>query len=168
MDVVVLDADIVAGDCSLGLTNHGLDLTDFLRVDIARFLMVDEVLDLGSEFLVTRSVETEERGDLVHHQEVAHHVFVTDGDVARGLVCYVYVVVLVDQTLEGTAHRDDVVIGVRREHDHALGIRLAALWTEGIVGVRLAAGPAGDGVLKVVEDLDVHVVCGTVDCKQFA
>ncbi len=40
----------------------------------------------------------------------------------------------------------------------ALRIRLRALGAEGVVRVRLAAGPAGDGVLELVEDADVELV----------
>ena len=55
-----------------------------------------------------------------------------------------------------------------REDYHALGVGFGAFRTIGVVCVRLAAGPAGDGVLKFIEHLDVHVVAGAVYGEQFA
>ena len=51
----------------------------------------------------------------------ANRVVVEHGDVAGGLVGDVHLVPLVDQPDERAAHRDHVVVRVRREDEHALG-----------------------------------------------
>ena len=55
-----------------------------------------------------------------------------------------------------------------REHYHALGEGLRALGAVGVVVVGLAAGPAGDGVLQLVEHLDVDVVGRAVEGHELA
>ena len=98
----------------------------------------------------------------------AEYLFVAHSDIAAGLIGHVHLVFLLHQALERAAHRDDVVVGVRREDDHALLRRLGALGAIAVVGVRLAAGPTGDGVLQVVEYLYVDVVGRAVDGQQLA
>ena len=48
------------------------------------------------------------------------------------------------------------------EYYHALGIGICAFGTVGVVSIGLTAGPTGDGVLKIVEYLDVYVVGRTI------
>src|SRR5690606_19549917 len=57
---------------------------------------------------------------------------------------------------------DHIVVGVRRENNDALRKRLSAFGTVGIVCIGFSTRPAGDGMLKVVEDLNVDLVGGTV------
>ena len=75
---------------------------------------------------------------------------------------------LLHQTDEGSAHRDHVVVGVRREDHYAFREGLRGDRARRIVGVGLAAGPSGDGVLQVVEDVDVDLVVGAALFEQFA
>ena len=96
-----------------------------------------------------------------------HHV-VVDGHVAGSLVGHVHIVPLRDQADEGAAHRDHVVIRVRREDQHGLGERCGRDRTRAVVRVGLAARPAGDRMLQVVEDPDVDLVVGAVQLQQFA
>ena len=67
-----------------------------------------------------------------------------------------HIVFLLHQSADSAAHRDDIVVGMWREDNDTLGIRLGALRTCGVINVRLAAGPACDGVLQLVEHLNVH------------
>ena len=79
-----------------------------------------------------------------------------------------YIVTLLYQAADGAAHGDDIVIGVRRKDYHTLRERFGTFGTVGVVGVRLAARPSRDGVLQVVEYLDVHIVGRSVESQQFA
>ena len=74
--------------------------------------------------------------------------------------------VLLNEAADGATHRDDVVIGMRREHYHALLCRHGTFRAIGVVGVGFATRPSCDGVLQVVEYLDVAVVCRTETGKQ--
>ena len=78
----------------------------------------------------------------------------------------VHVVVLLNESADGATHRDYVVVGVRREYYHALLCGQRTLRTVGVVGVRLAARPSGDGMLQVVKDLDITVVCRTEESEK--
>ena len=65
-------------------------------------------------------------------------------------------------------HCQDGIVGVRAEGEHAFGVGCSALGAVGVVGIRLASWPPGDGVLQVVEDLYVYVISRAIDCHQFA
>ena len=68
------------------------------------------------------------------------------------------VVTLIDKALDCSTHRDYVVVRVWREYYNALRIWFCTLWTIGIVSIWLTTWPSCDGVLQIVEDLDVGVV----------
>ncbi len=57
---------------------------------------------------------------------------------------------------------------MRRENYHAFREWFGPFGTVGVVCIRLAAGPSGDGVLQVIEYFDVYIVSGTVECQQLA
>ena len=69
-----------------------------------------------------------------------------------------HVVTLMLQPDERTAHADDIVVGVRREDQHRFREWAALDRTEGIVGIGLAAGPSGNCMLEVVENVYVQLV----------
>ena len=100
--------------------------------------------------------------------DVLYDHVVVYGHVARRLVGYVYIVTLLHEADERTAHRDDVIVGVRREDHHAFGEGLRRYGTRRVVGIGFAARPARDGVLQVVEDVDVDLVERTALFEQFA
>lgn len=91
----------------------------------------------------------------------ANHVVVEDGDIARGLVGDVDLVLLIDETNQRAAHRDDVVVGMRREDDDAFGKDIA-IGTGAVARLsrmgRLAAGPADDRSLEMPKDCQIDVV----------
>ena len=102
------------------------------------------------------------RVDVLQHHVVVH------GHVARGFVSHVHVVTLLHEADERAAHRDHVVVGMRREDDHPFGEGRRRYGARRVVGVGLAARPARDGVLEVVEDVDVDLVVGVALFEQFA
>ncbi len=119
-------------------------------------------------FLEHVGVDAEIFGDAVHEHHVAHHVFVAHCYIARCLVGHVHVMSLVDKAFEGAAHGNHVVVGVGREHNHALGVGGGAFGASGVVGVGFSAGPSGDCMLEVVENLDVGLICRAVHGEEFA
>ena len=96
------------------------------------------------------------------------YFFVANSDVARRLVSHMHLMTLLNQSAQRSTHRDNIVIGVRREDNHTLRIRRCTLWAIGIVGVRLTARPSRDGVLQVVKNLDVGIIGRTVQSQEFA
>ena len=70
------------------------------------------------------------------------------------------------ESLNGASHGDDIIVGMGREHHHALGKRLGALRAIGVVGVGLSARPSRDGMLQVVEDLDVGIIGRSIKGEQ--
>ena len=83
---------------------------------------------------------------------------VVDGDIAGGLVGDMDIVTLADQPDEGSAHRDDIVVRVRGEDEDGLREGDGCDRAGAVVRIRLAAGPPGNRMLEVVEDLDVDFV----------
>ena len=169
MHMVQRDAVIRACRACLSPTYQPLYGQDVTRVDIAFLLLKQELLDVGIHLadglvliLIKKLVETV---DEVHE---AYHLLIAYGNIARSLVCHMHVVTLLHQTADGAAHGYHIVIGMRRKDDHTLGERLGTLRTIRIIRIGLAAGPAGDGMLQVVEYLDVHIIGRAVKHQQLA
>ena len=163
------DTAVHRSDTSLATTNQALDLQDITGVEILGLLLVDEVDELfitGVDNLVLTLLEelVEALGE-VHETE---HLFVADSDVTTGLISHVNLVFLLHQTLEGTTHGDDIIVGVRREDNHTLLGGFRTLRTVAVVSIGFSTGPSGDGVLQVVEDLDIHVVSRTINSQELA
>ena len=97
-----------------------------------------------------------------------HHHVIVYGHIARGLVGHVHVVSLLDQAYERSAHRNHVVVRMRREYYNPLRERKRSHGAGAVVGIRLASRPAGNGVLEVVEDLDVNLVIRSLLFEQLA
>ena len=119
------------------------------------------LLELGGAFRVDAEHAVELDGEVGE----ACGVGVEDRDVARDLVGDVDLVALLGEADERAAHGDHVVVGVGGEDDDALGEDLVAGSGDvagAAFGFGLAAGPAGDGVLKLAEDGEVDVVGGSV------
>ena len=79
-----------------------------------------------------------------------------------------HVVVLVAQPTQGATHRDHVIIRVRAEYDHLLRIGQRTLRPIGIVSIRLATRPSRDGMLNIVEDLNVYVIGRAIEGQELA
>ena len=71
-----------------------------------------------------------------------HHYVIVYSHVAGGLISHMHVVSLLGETDEGAAHRDHVIIGVRRKDEHTLGEGVGRYGTCGVVTVGLATGPS--------------------------
>ena len=157
-----------AGGARLATTYQTFDGTDVGRVDVAVFL----VLQIGLNLLILVldnlvglvAKELVETVDEVHE---ACHLLIANSNVSAGFVGDMHVVALLYESSNGATHGDDIVVGVWGEDDDLLGERLCTLRTIGVVGIGLATGPARDGVLQVVEDLDVGIVGRTIECQQF-
>ena len=165
--MVERNAVVGAGCASLATTDKALDGAHLLGIHIARTLLGEELLDVAVHLLyhlvLAVAEELVEAVDEVHE---ACYLLVAHSNVARCLVGDVHVVVLLNESADGATHRDHVIVGVRREYYHTLLCRQRTLRTVGVVGVRLAARPSGDGMLQVVEDLDIAVVSRTEEGEQ--
>ena len=56
----------------------------------------------------------------------------------------------------------DIIIRMRREYNDTFWIRFRTFGAISVVCIRLAARPTGDGVLQIVENLDIYIICRTV------
>ena len=79
-----------------------------------------------------------------------------------------HIVILVAKAAQRPSHRNHIVVGMRTEDDDLLRIRRRAFGTCRIVGIRFATGPAGNGMLDIVEDFDVYLISRTIERKQLA
>jgi uncharacterized protein (UPF0548 family) len=69
-----------------------------------------------------------------------------------------HIVPLLDEAVDRSAHAHHGILRLRAENQAALRIRPRPLRAIGVILVRLAARPAGDRVLELVEDADVELV----------
>ena len=126
--------------CVVGRESHDFNAAD-------RFRLADDALDVlhFSAVHVTGLLARQERGDALcvflrvtaldmlvalesrDEVRVASHVVIEDRDVAARHVRHQHRILVFDQLPQHAAHRDHVVIGMRREADHAaLAMQLAA------------------------------------------
>ena len=168
VNVFGLDADIVACCSSLALADFPFQVAHGLNVDVTGVLLVDKAVYFVAQAAIVVGVDTEAVANAVHEHHISHHVLVAHCNVARCLISHMYIVVLIDKSLQSAAHRDYVVVGVRAEHNHTLWIGVGTLRAIRVVGIGLSAGPACDGVLKVVEDANVHIICRAIEREQLA
>ena len=98
-----------------------LDHLHFRAVDLARLLVAQELLDVGFELGGPLRRHIEVRVELGDEVGEADRIVVEHRDVAGRLVGDVHFVALIDQADQRAAHRDHVVVRMRREDEHALG-----------------------------------------------
>ena len=159
MTMIQWDVIVCTGGTRFTTTYQPFNGKNIACVDVTVFFLFQELTDLcilvGNHFVFAVIEDLIETVDKVQETD---YFFVAYGNVTGGFVSHVYIMLLLYQTTDGTSHRDNVVIGMRREYDHAFGIGLCTFRAIGVVCVRLAARPSGDGMLQVIEYLDVHVI----------
>ena len=157
MDMILGDMVIAAGISGLAATDQSLHGEDGLIVPIPLFLLLQVTHDFTiadlDDLVGAIGEELVETVDEVH---IKPHLLIRHSNIARCLIGYMHIVLLLHQSSDGASHRDHIVVGVGGEDDHTLGVGLGPLRTGAVVNVRLAAGPSGDGVLQFVEHFDVH------------
>jgi hypothetical protein len=156
--VFFLHAAEPAGRRGFPFPDQPLDVLYHRNVFFAQLFPPEEV----HHVLVQRgglvAAETVFFGEVEHKIREAAGIVVEHGNVAGSLVGHVHVVALVHEAQQRAAHRDHVVVGVGAEDDRTFAGRQGSFGAVGVVGVGLAAGPAGNGVLDGVEYLDVELV----------
>src|SRR6185312_13137593 len=158
MDVLLREADIAAGGLGFATADQALDGPDLRRIDIARFFGLEITGGLIEDLRGFPAVDARQYLEAYGKVQEAGDEFVRDGDVARGLVSHMYVMSLVLQPHEGAAHRDDVVVGVRREDQATFWKRFRPLGVGGKVRAGLPPRPTGDAVAQEIEHLQVDLI----------
>ena len=138
----------------LGTTYRPLDIEQRTRLGLALLLRGDDLAHLLHMVAQTQ---------LACRVEILYHHIVMHGHIARGLVCHMHVVSLLHKADKGSAHRDHIVVGVRREDNHTLRERRRRHGTRRVVSIGFASRPAGNRMLQVVEDLDIDCVVRDTD-----
>ena len=142
-----------------GQGNQSLDGQDVACIHVTVFLLLQVFTDF-SIFVIDDLVfaVVEDLVEPVDEVQEADNFFIAYGNVTGSFVSHMHVMFLLYQTTDGASHGDNVIIGMRRKYDHTFWIGLCTLRTIGVVSIRLAARPSGDGMLQVIEYLDVHVI----------
>ena len=104
----------------LGLPDDALDVLHLRNVHLTGALVVEEVVHLAAEILHARVVDPVLRSKTLEKVHVPSHVMIEDRDVAAGHIGDDHLVLVLHELVEDTAHRDDVVVRVRRKADDAL------------------------------------------------
>ena len=163
-EVAVIQRYIVVSTCRACFTaaNQTFDGQDIARINIAVFFLFQELADFCifiNDHLIFAVIEN--LVETIDEMHEADYFFITYGNVAGSFVSYVHIMFLLYQAADGATHRNHVVVRMRREYNDPFRIRLRTFGTISVVSVWLSTGPAGDGVLQVVEYLDIHIVCRT-------
>ncbi len=75
---------------------------------------------------------------------------------------------LLNQPGKCSPHRDNIVVRVRTENQDAFRIGSGSFRAGRIVGIGFTAGPSGNGVLQIIEYLDVYFVRRAKSLNQVA
>ena len=157
-------AAILTCQTGLATTNKSLKSKNLFIVKVTFFFPLNKSLNslitVLYDFIATISKNSVETIDKVHESA---NFFITHSDITRCLVSYMHVVVLLHQSANGSAHRDDIIVGVGREYYNTLWVGLGTLGTCRIVYIRFSTGPTCYGVLKFVEYLDVYQTCLAIE-----
>ena len=119
---LVGDAAASAGRPGFAAADHAFDRLHFGAVDLARLLVAAGTLRRAPRALRPSLAAIRRKCVLNSRDEIgeADRVVVEHGDVAGRLVGHVHLVPMIDQPDERAAHRNHVVVRMRREHEHAL------------------------------------------------
>src|SRR5690606_15889831 len=102
--------------------------------------VVEEILN----FFVLAAQQTAEIFGKIYKPD---SIIVKNGNTAGSLVGYMHLVPLIHQTQESASHGNHVVVRMWTEDNHPLGERFCTFGALAVVGIGLAAGPAGNGML---------------------
>ena len=112
----MIQGDIVegAGRTRLTPSDESFDGEDITVVEIAHFLVLQELLDLLI-FLTYHPVFiiAEELVETIDEVHEAHHLLISHGDISRCLVCHVHIMSLLFEASECATHRDNIIVGMR-------------------------------------------------------
>ena len=89
---------------------------------------------------------------------VAQYIIIPYGRIARGLISYMHIMPLVNQTDKSTAHGDHIIIRVRGKDDRAFSVPAMPFPAFGCRRHPAYPRPAGDGMLYLVKNIDVDIV----------
>ena len=155
--MLAVDTVVFAGQTGLAATDQTFESQYLLVVEVALLLILDECLDSLVRVLDDLVAAIGKDGvESIDEMHKSANLLVAHGDITRCLVGNMHIVVLLHESADGATHRDDVVVGVGREHDDSLGIWGSALGSGAIVDVGFATRPSSDGVLQLIENLDIY------------
>ena len=146
----------------LGTADHPFDLTAPSGLSTwPAYLFLRNFVDVRLRVRTAARIDAEVAIELGGKLGETDRIVVEHGDVAGRLIGDVHVVALVDQADQRAAHRDHVVVRMRREDEHPLGenvvVRPATI-ARRLRVIGLAARPAGDRRLQCAKDSQVDVV----------
>ena len=166
MDILLGHSHLSASHQSLAEHNGALEIPQVIVVGVAGAFLVEFGVDLLEEIVAIVGLEMFENS--LGEHDVAQQVFIAHDNVTVSLEGDAHVMALLYEPLHGASHRHHDVVGVGAEDEHTLGVGLFTLGTIGVVGIGLAARPTCDGVLQIVENLDVDVVSRIIERYQLA
>ena len=97
-----------------------------------------------------------------------YHFLIAYSYISGSFISYMHFMFLFHQPAKRSSHGNNVVVRVRRENYDTFRIWFGAFGTVSVVRVGFTARPSGNGMLQIVKDFNVYVVCGTVKRQKFA
>ena len=130
VDMIVTLDPAVTGTCTgffpADRAFHKEDITFF---SFTFHLFITEEMDDFFGFLLNRFVFRIFGTNVAQIFAIADYLFIPYGNIAGSFVSDMYIMMLFAQTMECTAHRDDIVIRMRTEDNHFLRIRSCTFGT---------------------------------------
>ncbi len=158
MDIFIRNTYISASSFGFTTTDQTFYGPDSRRIYLVRFLGGNEFscgiknfsgfIGINARYLFKSHCKVQKPGDK----------FISNGNVPGGLITYMHIMPLVVQSLESTAHADNIIIRMRGEDNHSFGERGGTFGVGGDHYIGFATGPAGNGVTQHIIDLQVYFI----------
>jgi hypothetical protein len=163
------DAAAASPGDGLAFANQPFNHLHLWAVDLAGLFASEKFFDVVFKFPDAVGHQPKGRTVVGNKFSEPQSVIIEDSNVAGSLVGDVDVVALIRQSNEGATHRNDIIIGVRGEAEHAFGkdvIKRPGTISGTLFEIGLSAWPADDGALQVTKDVEVDFVGRSVFGEQ--
>src|SRR5215217_2914106 len=147
MNVVIFQPAIACSGYGLTLSDQSFYGLNLVGVYLVGLFMFHEVTHITVHCFQFRLVMTHFFGEVDIKFHEAKHIIIPYRCISRGLIGHMNIMLLIYQTDESTAHRDHIIIRVRRKDNGTFFRWIRTLRSLRIICVGLTARPASNGML---------------------
>src|SRR5699024_4727156 len=162
------DAAIASRCFGFAPADESFDVFNLIGIGFGRFFLTDKILNIGQPLIGFFSFQLKHAVIVGHKIHKPDDIFIKNGNISGCLIGYMYFMSVINQPDERAAHRDDIIIGMRTKDQRPFREGVGALRSVAVVSIRLAAGPARDGVLQLVKYPDANIVSRSALGEQVA
>ena len=113
-------------------------------------------------FLQLHDVLTQTFVEVDSKLNIAQNVIVPNGGISRGLIGHMHFMTLIYQADKSAAHRNHVIVWMRRKNERTFFCRQCTFWPLRVVCIVLSAWPTCYSMLYLIKNINVNFVAGAL------